>query len=192
MIICPNCKEEIEEHSHFCDQCGTALSYCSRCGRVGVGRRCTSCGGQMVSAEQYEKMLSSNNVNSSQVSINMSSRLFPTSLSGSRPQEKSVASSGRNLKMVNSSLDITILGQNGAVIGRRQGPYAQFFQNNMYVSGVHAQLYYKAGSGWYIVDKHSSNGTRLNNRPLQPDVEMLLSDGDVVMIANVNLKVSIN
>ena len=25
MIICPNCKEEIEERSHFCDQCGQEL-----------------------------------------------------------------------------------------------------------------------------------------------------------------------
>ena len=47
MIICPNCKEEIEEQSFYCDQCGQALMYCSNCGRVGTGRRCTYCGGLM-------------------------------------------------------------------------------------------------------------------------------------------------
>ena len=49
MIICPSCKEEIEEQSCYCDQCGQALMYCSNCGRVGTGRRCTHCGGLMVS-----------------------------------------------------------------------------------------------------------------------------------------------
>ncbi|UKK46975.1 FHA domain-containing protein [Prevotella sp. E9-3] len=82
-------------------------------------------------------------------------------------------------------------GVNGAVIGRKQGPYSHYFQGNMYVSGVHAQLRYNAGSGWSITDKHSSNGTRLNGRVLQPDVEMSLSDGDVLTIANVNLQVSV-
>ncbi len=190
MIICPNCKQEIEERSFFCDQCGQALQYCNRCGRVGMGRRCTSCGGLMISAQDFDKNANMRNINSSQVSYSTSSRVVPPS---SKPViSPAPASAGpKMLKMANSSLDIAFDGQNGAVIGRRQGPYSSFFQNNMYVSGVHAQLFYKSG-GWFIVDKHSSNGTKLNGRALQPDVEMSLNDGDVVMIANVNLKVSIN
>jgi pSer/pThr/pTyr-binding forkhead associated (FHA) protein len=96
------------------------------------------------------------------------------------------------LVLFNSSLNIRIEGVNGAVIGRRQGPYAQFFQNNMYVSGVHAQLKYNAGTGWSITDKHSSNGTKLNDHALQPDVEMSLKNGDILTIANINLKVSVS
>ena len=42
-----------------------------------------------------------------------------------------------------------------------------------------------------IVDKHSSNGTKLNDRRLEPDVEMSLKHGDVLTIANINLNVSI-
>ena len=95
------------------------------------------------------------------------------------------------LTLTNLSLNIRIEALNGAVIGRKQGPYSQFFKDNMYVSGVHAQLSYAAKSGWSIVDKHSSNGTKLNGRPIQPDVEMLLNDGDVVTLANINLQVSI-
>ena len=45
MIVCPICKEEIDDDSHYCDQCGQALFFCQQCGRVGVGRRCTYCGG---------------------------------------------------------------------------------------------------------------------------------------------------
>ena len=93
--------------------------------------------------------------------------------------------------LINSSLNIRLQGVNGAVIGRRQGPYAQYFEQNMYVSGVHAQLLYKADSGWCIVDKHSSNGTKLNQHPLQPDVEMSMKSGDIVTIANINLEVNI-
>jgi pSer/pThr/pTyr-binding forkhead associated (FHA) protein len=62
----------------------------------------------------------------------------------------------------------------------------------MYVSGVHAQLKYGPATGWCIVDKHSSNGTRLNQRTIQPDVEMSLKAGDIVTIANVNLQVIVN
>ncbi len=189
MIICPKCNEEIEDGSYYCDQCGQALRYCNRCGRAGLGRRCTNCGGLMVSAEDYEKQSKMNNISSSQVSYNTSSRVMPvnTQVAG----EVNIPSGPKKLQLVNSSLDISIEGQNGAVIGRRQGPYSPYFQSNMYVSGVHAQLYYKSGI-WTIVDKHSSNGTKLNGHPIQPDVEMTLNDGDVIMIANVNLKVIIS
>jgi hypothetical protein len=96
------------------------------------------------------------------------------------------------LTLYNTNLNIRMQGINGAVIGRRQGPYVQFFQQNMYVSGVHAQLKYNAATGWCIVDKHSSNGTKINQHPMQPDIEMSLKNGDIVTLANVNLQVSIN
>ena len=85
-----------------------------------------------------------------------------------------------------------MVGVNGAVIGRRQGPYQQLFEGNMYVSGVHAQLIYKPDSGWCIIDKHSSNGTKLNQRELLPDVPMSIKSGDIVTLANINLQVSVS
>ena len=165
MIICPNCKEEIEDNSHYCDQCGQALLYCEKCGRVGMGRRCTSCGGMMLTAEELEKRLGSQS----------------RGLQGI-PQ----------LLLHNDSLNIRMVGVNGAVIGRRQGPYAQFFQQNLFVSGVHAQLKYNNTTGWCVTDKHSSNGTKLNDHQLVPDVDMSLKNGDILTIANVNLQVNIN
>jgi pSer/pThr/pTyr-binding forkhead associated (FHA) protein len=62
----------------------------------------------------------------------------------------------------------------------------------MFVSGVHAQLKYNAGTGWCIIDKHSSNGTKLNDRAIQPDTDMTLKNGDIVTIANVNLQVIVS
>jgi hypothetical protein len=95
------------------------------------------------------------------------------------------------LMLYNDSLNIRLMGINGAIIGRRQGPYVQQLQQQMYISGVHAQLKYNAQTGWCIADKHSSNGTKLNNHKLQPDVEMSMKNGDLLSIANIVLQVSI-
>lgn len=194
MIICPNCKEEIDDDSHYCDQCGQALLYCNRCGRVGMGRRCTYCGGQMISPDDNQRNFSSQTAfSSSQVSTGIVSQQFASVRPPMGGQNAGFMPIGVPvLTLYNSSLNIRIQGVNGAIIGRRQGPYVQFFQQNMYVSGVHAQLKYKANTGWCITDKHSSNGTKLNEYVLQPDVDMSLKDGDIVTIANISLQVSIN
>ena len=194
MIICPNCKEEIEERSHFCDQCGQELAYCTNCGRVGKGRRCTHCGGLMASQDNMDKK----NANASRAAIDAASLSFNQVTQASmravdEPQQPVAARSGiPTLTLYNPSLDIRLTGVNGAVIGRRQGPYQQLFEGNMFISGVHAQLIYKADTGWCIIDKHSSNGTKLNQRDLLPDVPMSIKSGDIVTLANINLQVSVN
>ena len=191
MIICPSCKEEIEDDSHFCDQCGQELVYCSSCGRVGMGRRCTYCGGLMISADELIQKRQEPKQVSSPVSISMSY----SQMSQRRPDGPSAVSSPGGiptLTLYNPSLDIRMIGMNGAIIGRRQGPYAQQLESHMYISGVHAQLIYKPDAGWCIIDKHSSNGTKLNQRDLQPDIPMSVKSGDIVTLANVNLQVSVN
>ena len=192
MIICPTCKEEIDDESRYCDQCGQALVYCNSCGRVGKGRRCIYCGGLMVSAEELQK-----NRETSHTSLGTFSSRIITSGNSTLGSDGSMVTTAGNyqrlpvLTLYNGNLDIRIVGQNGAVIGRRQGPYSQFFQDNMYISGVHAQLVYNKESGWCIIDKHSSNGTRLNDRDLLPDVPMSLKNGDMVTLANVSMQVNI-
>lgn len=191
MIICPNCKEEIEDDSHYCDQCGQALLFCDKCGRVGLGRRCIYCGGMMVGPEEHQNARRLHSPYSMSVSSGIVSQ---TDISQTAPGQGSAPRIPQGipvLTLTNPSLNIRIQGINGAVIGRRQGPYAQYFEKNMFISGVHAQLKYNASSGWCVVDKHSSNGTKLNQRPLQPDVEMSLNSGDILSLANVNLQVSI-
>lgn len=186
MIVCPNCKEEIEDHSYYCDQCGHRLYYCERCSRVGIGRRCTHCGGLMIlpeELEEKEKAMSLRGYSMGMISVSM----------GMGPAAQPLQTAGRipELVLQNEALNIHIVGVDGAIIGRRKGPYVSMFAQNGYVSGVHAQLKYSSSTGWVIVDKHSSNGTKLNDRQLQPDVEMSMKNGDVLTIANVNLNVSI-
>ena len=183
MIICPTCKEEIDNDSHYCDQCGQALLYCNQCGRVGIGRRCTYCGGLMISPDRQDQQ---------SVAVGASVSGFTTY--GSIRQSVSRPGSPESmpvLTLANDSLNIRIVAMNGAIIGRRKGPYTQFFEEQAYVSGVHAQLKYNPGTGWCVTDKHSSNGTRLNQRQMQPDVDMTLNNGDILTIANVNLQVII-
>ena len=184
MIICPTCKEEIDDDSRYCDQCGQALLYCNQCGRVGIGRRCTYCGGLMV-APGNEKQQATQMESIASVGY---------ATYGSLRQEDSRPGGQGGmpvLTLANDSLNIRIVAMNGAIIGRRKGPYSQFFERHAYVSGVHAQLLYSLDKGWCVVDKHSSNGTKLNQRQIQPDVDMRLNNGDVLAIANVNLQVII-
>ena len=181
MIICPTCKEEIDNDSHFCDQCGQALLFCDRCGNVGVGRRCTHCGGLMVAPSG----------GSAEGDSGMSESLkMEMATSGSmRGNHQQDGNGIPVLTLANDSLNIRIVGINGAIIGRRTGPYSHFFDKYPYVSGTHAQLKDSVSTGWCVVDKHSSNGTKLNQRSLQPDVDMSLSNGDILTIANINLQV---
>ena len=161
MIICPNCKEEIDDDSHYCDQCGQALLYCKSCGRVGMGRRCIHCGGLMVSLEEYQRDIGAQTSYSVGISAN--------------------------------PISAVSIGDNPSTMPNRHSDSdTQYFTNNMYVSGVHAQLKYNATTGWSVTDKHSSNGTKLNQHTLQPDVEMSLKTGDILSIANINLQVRIN
>lgn len=189
MIICPNCKEEIDDNSNYCDQCGHALVYCSNCSRVGMGRRCTYCGGLMTSVSDNNNTrcvsISDNSYNNILSGIETTGSRLSISLSN-------VSASIPVLILVNKSLDIHITGINGGIIGRKQGPYKNTFEKNPYVSGVHAQLSYNNQTGWCIIDKHSSNGTLLNQRRLHPDEMMSLKNGDIVTIANINLEVCIN
>ena len=180
MIICPTCKEEIDNDSHFCDQCGQALLFCDRCGNGGVGRRCTHCGGLMVAPK---------NAPGEGIPGMSESLKMEMATSGSMRGNQQQANGIPVLTLANDSLNIRIVGINGAIIGRRTGPYSHFFDKYPYVSGTHAQLKYSINTGWCVVDKHSSNGTKLNQRSLQPDVDMSLSNGDVLTIANINLQV---
>jgi len=183
MIICPACKEEIDDDSYYCDQCGQALLFCKQCGRVGLGRRCTYCGGLMVSQDVNVSPASPSLRNSigSFASIGMDQSVSQAQGKGGMPV----------LTLANDSLNIRLVATNGAIIGRRKGPYTRFFEKQAYVSGVHAQLKYNPGTGWCIADKHSSNGTKLNQHILQPDVEMTLNNGDILTLANISLQVII-
>ncbi len=131
-----------------------------------------------------------NNKRAGMASPSVAPQMFSSSI-GVSQTPSSRAGGMPTLTLANDSLNIRIVGMNGAILGRRKGPYTQFFQQHAYVSGVHAQLKYKPGTGWCVADKHSSNGTKVNQRSLQPDVDMTINNGDVLTLANINLQVII-
>ena len=224
MIICPACREEIEDDSHYCDQCGQQLLFCKQCGHVGLGRRCTRCGGMMAlrqgdGVEMQQNIRPEVNIGvqpaqpisrvspvqpAQRVASIPNATIISSPSNGSNKSASisvtpgiSIASAGPArgglpvMTLVNDGLNIRITAMNGAIIGRRKGPYVQFFEQHSYVSGVHAQLKYKSGAGWCVIDKNSSNGTRVNQNPIQPEVETALKNGDMLTIANIELQVII-
>lgn len=44
MITCPSCNEKTPDNGLFCDQCGTELKICPKCGNYGKVNRCGECG----------------------------------------------------------------------------------------------------------------------------------------------------
>ena len=113
MIICPTCKEEIDDDSRYCDQCGQALLYCNQCGRVGVGRRCTYCGGLMVVPGKEAQQAQMESVAS----------VGYATYGSIRPDDSRSGAQGGMpvLTLANDSLNIRIVAMNGAIIGRRSG-----------------------------------------------------------------------
>ena len=146
----------------------------------------------MLSADDFQKRGSGQSADGTSVSMGFVSQSITDISEPSAAGQGAAATHGiPQLMLYNDSLGIRLMGINGAVIGRRQGPYVQQLCQQHYISGMHAQLKYNAGTGWCIADKHSSNGTKLNDHQLQPDVEMSLKNGDILSIANVVLKVSV-
>ena len=162
-MYCPNCKEEIDNDSYFCDQCGQKLSFCSSCGVVGLGRRCTVCGGEMKVRADLESVINTT------VRPASNEILTPTPL-----------------MLVNDSLNIKILAEHNGILGRRNGKWADLLAPFGYISGTHAQLIYTSSEGWCIVDKNSTNGTTINKQHLTQEVPAHIKDGDIISLANVN------
>lgn len=178
MIVCPKCKAEIDMDSWYCDQCGFELRFCSQCGKPGKGNRCTFCGGIMYAPAERSQMTSPGG-ESSTVQVQT---VTAGSVKGySVPQ----------LFLTNTTLNVRMEGTNGAVIGRKKGPYQLMLANFSYISGSHAQLKYEAQSGWTITDLNSTNGTLLNQNRLMPGVSSPLKNGGKLQLANIELNIEI-
>ena len=187
-MICPKCKAEIEADSFYCDQCGQEIRYCQSCHKLGKGNRCTACGGRMVSASECVKQ--SELSPSAGISYGTLSSVPETMQSGDVATMKVPVTV--RLILSNGLMGITIEGVDGAIIGRRQGIYCAQFSRFPYVSGTHAQLKFDSVQyKWTITDMNSSNGTKYNGNPLEPNIPCVLENGATVQLANVMLTVAV-
>ena len=122
---CFECKADIEDDSLFCDQCGAKIYLCPDC-RVpgkGEGKRCGLCGKKLVAADALT--------------------------SGNSPQDagQTVQEPPRAqcpTRLVCRAERITLNLQNGAVLGRLEGPYQRDLGRLEYISARHAQVWQEA------------------------------------------------
>jgi pSer/pThr/pTyr-binding forkhead associated (FHA) protein len=59
--------------------------------------------------------------------------------------------------------------------------------DDSFVSGTHAEIVFEGGR-FQVTDLGSTNGTKLNGRPLQPQIAETLNDGDEIMVGRTNLR----
>lgn len=159
---CFECKADIEDGSLFCDQCGAKIYLCPDC-RVpgkGEGKRCGLCGKKLVAADALT--------------------------SGNSPQDagQTVQEPPRAqcpTRLVCRSERITLNLQNGAVLGRLEGPYQRDLGRLEYISARHAQVWQEADH-WILSDLGSRNGSAVNGQWCYNPLPF--RTGDTVRLAN--------
>ena len=182
---CPTCKENIDDDSRYCDQCGQQIFVCSSCGRPGKGKRCIFDGKEMVSAgskpSQTEHLQQPVKVDQQKQSAP------PLPLSQVPPVPP--ASSNEKIKLSSQSLGITIEASDGDVLGRSKGPFAGILGRFSHISGTHCKLV-KTVAGWSIEDMGSTNGTFYNNSRLTPNTPVPIQSGTNVKLADIDLLIT--
>jgi hypothetical protein len=83
---------------------------------------------------------------------------------------------------INNGNDVFSLSANRTVVGRNQ-EFADIFLGDKTVGRMHAELIRKA-ENWFVKDRGSVNGTKLNGNKLEDDEEHPLSDGDKLEFAD--------
>lgn len=159
---CFECKADIDDDSLFCDQCGAKIYLCPDC-RVpgkGEGKRCGLCGKKLVAADALT--------------------------SGNSPQDagQTVQEPPRAqcpTRLVCRAERITLNLQNGAVLGRLEGPYQRDLGRLEYISARHAQVWQEADH-WILSDLGSRNGSAVNGQWCYNPLPF--RTGDTVRLAN--------
>ncbi len=153
---CYHCKQQIDDDSLFCDQCGERIWLCPQCHTPGKGqgKRCGQCGSLLIEA--------------SATSCNHTD-------SGSSANQ-AVAS-----RLVSREMGLIIELSDGLVLGRLEGKYASMLAPLKFVSARHAVIRRDA-EGWIIADEGSRNGTAVNGQWAYTPLHF--KAGDIVRLGN--------
>lgn len=216
-IKCSKCQAEIEEDSLYCDQCGVELFVCSSCGTLGKGKRCTRCGQPLVAKKDAKISPVTTSVptdtpiphtpmSTTDVQKVFNDVLSPSQTAATIPSDAPASGASSTIRPgaapQPAAPDPTPPGhlvcQNpllrllvtDVLIGRREGGYASVFAVHGMVSGRHAAISRTPSGDWQVTDLGSTNGTRLNGIPLQPNVPVVIHVGDTLSIANLDFQVT--
>ncbi|MDR3199981.1 MAG: FHA domain-containing protein [Spirochaetales bacterium] len=183
---CPYCKQNIDDDSLFCDQCGGEIFICSVCGRPGKGKRCIFDGSPMAKPGA---------AGSSAPTQIVTPPVTPAPPAGPTPAPAPPAASAPQsaaapapLTLKSSAHGISIQPKDGELIGRRNGPFASIFGKFPQVSGTHLKIT-ASGTGWAAADQGSTNGTFYNGSRLAPNAPCALANGGVLRVADIEFTV---
>ena len=97
--------------------------------------------------------------------------------------------------IIHGSFNIIIDSDDCPCLLGRSGIGREYFQYDPRVSNEHCYIMFSEGE-WYIKDNNSTNGTRKNRIPIQPQVEVNIKNGDLIKLGksedSVELEVRIN
>ncbi len=189
MITCPYCKQQIDDDSRYCDQCGQHLSYCPDCGTPKKGSICPACGENTVPAEQFFAGAAAKQTAAPEVAAPPKAAPEVAAPPKAVEAPETTAAQPRiqqdaPLKLVGEGLTITI---KEGPFGRRSGVYPEF-STCQYVSGRHGE-FRKGPGGWEIMDYGSTNGTFVNGKQLGSNQPCGFSKGDKITIATLQFQV---
>ena len=181
---CPLCKEQIDDDSRFCDQCGEQLFVCSVCGRPGKGKRCIFDGKEMVPAGGAAQQPSQT------AHINQPpAQAAPAPVQAAPPPVQQSFIAGDKIKLSSQKHGIMIEASDGDTLGRRAGPFTGIFGRFPQISGAHCKIV-KVDGNWHVMDLASTNGTFYYNNRLTPNNPVLLQSGTNIRLADLELLVT--
>jgi len=201
LFQCPSCKENIDDDSHYCDQCGEQVFICSSCGRPGKGKRCIFDGKEMIPAgagaaqsqataqpQQPVQQQPAPSPAAAPSAAPVHSAPSSASLPSAAPAPQST---GDKIKLTSGNSGVNIEVSNGDTLGRTKGPFAGVLGRFSHISGAHCK-FHKTAAGWSIEDLGSTNGTFYNNSRLAPNVPVSLQSGTSVKLADLDLLITYN
>jgi hypothetical protein len=187
---CPLCKEQIDDDSRYCDQCGEQIMVCKECGRPGKGKRCIFDGKEMVPAgSQPTPTPAATTVQTATIVANPVQATTAPKPPPPPPPQSFAASSSSSDTVRFSGNGIVFEAKDGDVIGRKNGPFASMFAGQQTVSSTHCKVLKVSGS-WHIQDLGSTNGTFVQGNKLAPNAPYPMSSNTVIKVGTLEFVVT--
>jgi len=192
-MICPvkTCKNEIDDDSKFCDQCGSQILVCPKCGTPGGVKFCPKDGQRMEPAGKSETVTLDPPPPPPQQT--------PPQQSAPAQNKDQRATTRMDLNEVQGAGSLTLMHSGGTVLkissgdqlGRSVGSHADFLGGFKFISGNHALLTFSENK-WFITDQDSTNKTRVNGQVIEALKSVQIKNGDKIILADQEFTVNEN
>jgi pSer/pThr/pTyr-binding forkhead associated (FHA) protein len=192
-MICPvkTCRNEIEDDSKYCDQCGTQILKCPKCGTLGGVKFCP------IDGQRMEPVGKSNTDALDPPSTGP--QQAPPQQSAPSQNKDQRATTRMDLNDFQTTGSLSLIHSGGTVLkmssgdqlGKSVGPHAAFLEGFKFISGKHAVVTLAEGK-WLIADQDSTNKTRLNGQVIEPLKSVQIKNGDKIILADQEFTVNEN